>query len=48
MRALYLIVINLILLVMFIVARGFKKWTATYKWTATIRETSDDKYHMVS
>ncbi len=48
MRALYLIVINLVLLLMFIVARGFKKLPATYKWTVTIRETSDDMYHMVS
>jgi len=33
---------------MFTVARSFKKWPATYKWTATIMETSDDTYHMVS
>ena len=30
------------------VAGVFKKWPATYEWNATISETSDDTYHMVS
>lgn len=33
---------------LYTVAGVFKKWPATYEWNATISETSDDTYHMVS